>query len=213
MIKNPTPVARAMAVNSFRSGLVHFFTKWMESLANCRSGSISNSWIPSCCPMIFYDVLWSRLLRWLLTGKEREAQEVSYKWKIMVVHNYQTKTSSLTTTQRKTFICFLTNGESNGKRRGLPTKALVNTAGQSRPLILCCCVGVSVCGLGVGLYWYISGGDYGSSSISSIPQLPRLVIHHHHHHHHHHGRTKNPITPWYTCQTKKDGRSWHSIAL
>jgi len=110
MIKNPTPVARAMEVNSFRSGLVHFFTKWIESLANCRSGSISNSWIPSCCPMIFYDILWSRLLRWFLTGKEREAQEVSYKWKIMVVYNYQTTASSLTTTQRKTFICFLTNG-------------------------------------------------------------------------------------------------------
>lgn len=47
MIKKPTPVALAILVNSFRSGLVHFFTRWMESLANCFSGSIKTSLNPS----------------------------------------------------------------------------------------------------------------------------------------------------------------------
>ena len=47
MIKNPIPVALAMLVNSFLSGLVHFLTKWTESLANCFSGSIKTSLNPS----------------------------------------------------------------------------------------------------------------------------------------------------------------------
>ena len=47
IIKKPTPVARAMAMNSFRSGLVHFLTKCMESLANCLRGSTNTSLKPS----------------------------------------------------------------------------------------------------------------------------------------------------------------------
>jgi hypothetical protein len=40
IIRNPIPTARAIAVNSLRSGLVHFLTKCIESLANCFNGSI-----------------------------------------------------------------------------------------------------------------------------------------------------------------------------
>lgn len=47
MIKKPTPVALAMFVNSFRSGFVHFFTKWTESFANCFNGWIKTSLNPS----------------------------------------------------------------------------------------------------------------------------------------------------------------------
>jgi hypothetical protein len=47
MMRKPTPVALAMRVNSLRSGLVHFLTKWIESLANCLSGSIKTSLKPS----------------------------------------------------------------------------------------------------------------------------------------------------------------------
>lgn len=47
MIKKPIPVALAMVVNSFRSGFVQRFTKCIESLKNCLSGSIATSWNPS----------------------------------------------------------------------------------------------------------------------------------------------------------------------
>lgn len=51
MIEKPTPTALAIVVNSLRSGLVHFFTKCMESLANCRRGSIATSLNPSFSPI------------------------------------------------------------------------------------------------------------------------------------------------------------------
>jgi hypothetical protein len=83
----------------------------------------------------------------------------------------------------------------SGRGRGSRQKRCVNTAGQSRPLISVVSW-LGLCWFGLGVSPVILAAIYGSSSIPSIPQLPRLVIvHHHHHHHHHHGRTKNPITP------------------
>ena len=40
MIKNPIIVADAIRANSFLSGLVHFFTRWIESCVRglCRGG-------------------------------------------------------------------------------------------------------------------------------------------------------------------------------
>lgn len=52
MIEKPTPTAFAIAKNSLRSGLVHFFTKCIESLANWRRGSMATSLKPSFSPMI-----------------------------------------------------------------------------------------------------------------------------------------------------------------
>jgi hypothetical protein len=40
IMKKPTHTALASAVNSLRSGLVHFLTKCIESLANCFKGSM-----------------------------------------------------------------------------------------------------------------------------------------------------------------------------
>ena len=42
MIKNPIIVADAMRANSFRSGLVHFLTRWIESCVG--DVSVSRRW-------------------------------------------------------------------------------------------------------------------------------------------------------------------------
>jgi len=63
MMQNPTPVACAIATNSLRSGLVHFLTKCMESLANCFKGSTKTSLKPS------FSAMDDDILNWLVFGK------------------------------------------------------------------------------------------------------------------------------------------------
>ena len=67
MMEKPTPTAFAMEVNSLRSGLVHFFTKCMESFANCRRGSMATSLNPSFSPIFFFYV-------WYLWWGSRECE-------------------------------------------------------------------------------------------------------------------------------------------